>query len=156
VEPLYAPHFWEAEMKTGVGSNNRDSVHSHFSNGNTFLLVGIALVSALLATKTAFFSPPSFVTAPAVAVSAFVVTALCATLALKIPSKRSAYTFYRDGLPFLLFPFSLLVSGSSSRGILVMLLIAVVANVFFLFANQRYDEVDEEKQLFRIYFRWPF
>ena len=137
-------------------SLKRENVHTYFYSGNAFLLVGIALVCAFLAITTLLFTPPSFVSDRWLASGLFLLAGLSAVAGLMVPRTARAYNFYRDGLPFLSFPAALLLAGSNSKGVLILLLIAVLANLCFLVANRKYDEIDDEKHVFHIYFRWPF
>jgi hypothetical protein len=139
-----------------MATSKRKNVHDQFASGNTFVVAGIVAVSLFLCVQTAFFTPPSFVRSALPATLMWGLTAVAAGLALMASRRREGFSFYSDGLPYLLFPASLLVAGNQSRAIVILLGLSILANVAFFFANKHYDTIDEDEDLFHIYFRWPF
>jgi hypothetical protein len=133
------------------------NIHDKFAGRAIFINSGIALVSLLFFIKSFTGNGELQGNALIDPVLAFGLSAIVALFGIAASTtSKSGFIIYRDGLPILVFAASLLASGNDRSWVWLLLALAIVANVLFIFAAGKYDSYDEDQDRIPIYFRWPF
>lgn len=135
--------------------NRKQSVHTYFGTGNWVIHTGTIGASILIIGLILLGRSPDYVTNETVALLSFATVLLLNISALLMIRAKAGFMFLRDSLPYISFPGAMILSGNHSKAMYLLLGLAIVLSAVF-YINRRRDVIDEENDMIKIPFRWPF